>query len=234
MEDLVDLEDVTNMVDSEIEELAAYLKSQICQVERGNSQAVLVSMTLAPRGSPNSITLRVPRPLQVIYNPVILREIVKLFAADNRSDTLSIDVSRTKKKISDAAAAATQASWHLHADIMTPVFILPGDCSVDRGPCAALDFGRLEVDVHHGGQYPPPEYPDIEGISERSNGLIQLPKGSDVHFSSTVRVKMSGMQLLVSEKSVNWTPELAQQDNDLRLVPKCTVSIELSAFPGAW
>ena len=71
VEDLVDLEDVTNMVDSEIEELAAYLKSQICQVERGNSQAVLVSMTLAPRGSPNSVTLRVPRPLQVIYNPVI-------------------------------------------------------------------------------------------------------------------------------------------------------------------
>ena len=234
VDDLVDIEDVAQMDDAEIAELAFHLKTQLCHTGQATNQAVIIGVTLTPADTPNSISLRVPRALQVVYNPAIMHELLQIFQSGPESVekfevATKIDVSKTKSKLKDAA----QADWHLHADIMTPVFILPADCSIDDGPCAALDFGRLEVDVNHGGQYSAPDFTDLNDISKRSDGTIQLPSISDT-FDTAIKVKMSGMQLLLSDGPVDWARELALQSSDLGLVPKCTVSVEISGVQGVW
>ena len=234
VDDLVDFEDVAQMDDAEIEELAFHLKTQLCHTGQATNQAVIIGVTLTPADTPNSINLRVPRALQVVYNPAIVYELVQIFQSgpelvERTEMKTKIDESKTKSKLKNAA----QADWHLHADIMTPVFILPADCGADDGPCAALDFGRLEVDVNHGGQYSAPDFTDLNDISKRSDGSIQLPSVSDT-FDSAIKVKMSGMQLLLSDRPVDWARELALQSSDLGLVPKCTMSVEISGAQGAW
>lgn len=234
VEDLVDIEEVLDMDDDDIEELALQLKAQLRRFGHNDNQAIIINATLTPEDVPNSISVRVPRALQVVYNPAIMRDLVELFRnGDLEGVSINtrrkVDVSKTKSKLKNAA----QADWHVHADIMTPVFLFPGDCHVADGPCAVLDLGRLEVDVHHGGQYPPPDVTDIGNLSQRSDGSIQLPS-ADTVFSSAIKVKMSGMQLLASASSVDWARELALRTSDSGLVSKCTVNVDISAAQWGW
>ena len=232
VEDLVDIEEVLHMDDDDIEELALQLKAQLRRFGHNDNQAIIINATLTPEDVPNSISVRVPRALQVVYNPAIMRELVEIFRNGNLegvSTQRKVDVSKTKSKLKHAA----QADWHVHADIMTPVFLFPGDCHVADGPCAVLDLGRLEVDIHHGGQYPSPDITDIGNLSQRSDGSIQLPS-ADTVFDSAIKVKMSGMQLLANASAVDWARELALRTSDSGLVSKCTVNVDISAAQWGW
>ena len=108
-------------------------------------------------------------------------------------------------------------------------------CRCYSGPVAAIDFGRLLVDIRHGGG--PYRVPDFGRVSDETRAFASLPSADEVVCSDSIDVDITGAQLLAlgSGGGVDWALELSKNGDDLqnRLIPRCGVQMAVVKVSGA-
>ena len=102
-----------------------------------------------------------------------------------------------------AAAAIEDAVLLFSVDLQAPVIIIPQDCSSVDGPCLFADLGHLAIKGGTRNLQPPTLEPSADSlIRDNWRGNAFKAYCTDLPFSDTIAVKLTGLQVLLTNKGL--------------------------------